>query len=260
MSWASLMAVFQPLAPVCKCAPFILDGDLDICDTPPEMATIDKYVLMYRQTIDDLSAALETRAALEEQLEEVRNSIQQLREIAYSTSAYRGLDPKAEYPSLFIDGGIVDVGFTDAVRATFKPGKAMTAIQVRNDLINAGFDLDGYRNPLATIHTILKRLVKSGELFIGPSFDDEDDDGPTVYIMPPADTIAVAKRVTEKLKKKRPAWAKYLAEHGGLILAEPPYFASGKPLTVRQQREVRETLAAENVNTLPSGFVKEGTE
>ena len=207
------------------------------------MATIDKYVLMYRQAIADLAAALGERAALEERLEEVKNVIQQLREIAYSTSAYRGLDPKAEYPNLFIDGGIVDVGFTDAVRATFTPGKGMTAIQVRNDLINAGFDLDGYTNPLATIHTILKRLVKAGELFIGPSFDDEDEDGPTIYIMPPAETIPVAKRVSETLKKKRPAWAKYLAERGGLILGNPPYFASGKALTPRQRREVGEVMA-----------------
>src|SRR5207245_2787298 len=102
------------------------------------------------------------------------------------------------------------------------------------------FDLDGYKNPLATIHTILKRLVKAGELFIC-TFDDED--GPTVYMMPPAETIPVAKRVAETLKKKRPAWAKYLAEHGGLIIGNPPYFASGKGLTPRQRREVDEVMA-----------------
>jgi hypothetical protein len=31
-------------------------------------------------------------------------------------------------------------------------------------LIESGYDLSQYTNPLASIHTILKRLVKSGEV------------------------------------------------------------------------------------------------
>ena len=205
------------------------------------MTQIDKYVLAYRETIDDLSAQVDEKASLEERLEEVRSSIYKLRQIANSLSSYRGLDPKKEYPHLFVDNLELDQGITYRVRDCFKPGVGLSATQVRDALVrSASFDLKDYKNPLATIHTILKRLMKAGELFVVPS---EHEDEPTVYMMPPAETIPVAKRVTERLKKKRPAWAEYLAAHGGLIISNPPYFASGKSLTRRQQREVDEIMA-----------------
>ncbi|MGA2000708.1 MAG: hypothetical protein ABSG52_11995 [Terriglobales bacterium] len=57
-------------------------------------------------------------------------------------------------------------GFTDAVRNVLsnKPGALANAIGVRNMLMQSGYDLTQYSNPLASIHTILKRLVKSGEV------------------------------------------------------------------------------------------------
>jgi hypothetical protein len=57
-------------------------------------------------------------------------------------------------------------GFTDSVRKVLRanPGLAATATAVRNMLANAGFNLSAYSNPLASIHTILKRLAERGEL------------------------------------------------------------------------------------------------
>ncbi len=57
-------------------------------------------------------------------------------------------------------------GFTDSVRNVLRntPRCSATAIGVRNMLIESGYDLSQYTNPLASIHTILKRLVKSGEV------------------------------------------------------------------------------------------------
>jgi len=57
-------------------------------------------------------------------------------------------------------------GFTDSIRRVLKDhrARAVTAIAVRDLLGEAGFDLGSYNNPLASIHTILKRLAERGEV------------------------------------------------------------------------------------------------
>ncbi len=54
--------------------------------------------------------------------------------------------------------------FAEACREILhKTGKPLTPIEVRGELEAIGFDLAGQANPLASIHTTLKRLVESGE-------------------------------------------------------------------------------------------------
>ena len=57
-------------------------------------------------------------------------------------------------------------GFTDSVRNVLRanPERAATATDVRDLLAEAGFNLSDYSNPLASIHTILKRLAERGEV------------------------------------------------------------------------------------------------
>jgi len=53
------------------------------------------------------------------------------------------------------------VGLTDAIRNTLQQfaGTWMSAVEVKKRLIGFGFDFDAYTsNPLASIHTVLKRL------------------------------------------------------------------------------------------------------
>lgn len=59
-------------------------------------------------------------------------------------------------------------GFTDSVRNVLRnvPAQALTARNVRDLLRGAGFDLSSYTNPLASIHTILKRLAERGEVVV----------------------------------------------------------------------------------------------
>jgi hypothetical protein len=62
-----------------------------------------------------------------------------------------------------------DVGVTDCVRVilkeTFLP---MTAAEIKKAIEDRKYNLTVYRNPLAVIHTILKRLVKSDEVRVIP--------------------------------------------------------------------------------------------
>jgi len=206
---------------------------------------IDKYTLTYRQSIDDLSEAMQEKEALEDRLQAIIARIQDLKEIAFSTSRVCGSDPTIDYPTLFVTDANPDVGFTSAVRASFSPGIGLSPVQVRDRLKKSGFPLEDYKNPLATIHTILKRLVKSKELFVAP----EENDGPTVYVMPPAqkrrvpstfgsidisDLVASRGKEVKREKKPLPEWYRTLTENG----TKPLDLST---LTQRQKREAAES-------------------
>ena len=54
---------------------------------------------------------------------------------------------------------------TGCVRAILKKAvEPLTASEIRESLGAIGFDMKSYSNPLATIHTVLRRLGESGEM------------------------------------------------------------------------------------------------
>ena len=63
---------------------------------------------------------------------------------------------------------IAPQGLTDACRSVLQSTTAyqLTPIEVRDELKKMGFDLSRYENPLAVIHTTLKRLAEQGEVTI----------------------------------------------------------------------------------------------
>jgi hypothetical protein len=59
------------------------------------------------------------------------------------------------------------MGLTDAVRTVLQAnGEQMTSIQIRNQMIKMGVNLDRYKNALGSIHTILGRLYDNGSIEI----------------------------------------------------------------------------------------------
>lgn len=71
-----------------------------------------------------------------------------------------------------------EFGLTDAIRMALKAhGGHLTPQQVKSQIEKLGFKTDKYSNALASIHTVLKRLVIKGEL------DDNgtSGDGKTAY-------------------------------------------------------------------------------
>lgn len=69
------------------------------------------------------------------------------------------------------------LGLTDAIRQIYmaQPDTALTAQNVRDRLEFLGFSLEKYGNALASIHTVIKRLLEKGELaeavYIGSAGD-----------------------------------------------------------------------------------------
>ena len=64
-----------------------------------------------------------------------------------------------------VDDPLKQLGITDAIRWVLSMTKtAMSAPDIKKALAASGFDVSGYTNLLASIHTILTRLVESNEV------------------------------------------------------------------------------------------------
>jgi hypothetical protein len=104
----------------------------------------------YRRALDAAVREYEKlsaeRAGLDDRLAQLRHSIAALTKLC-------GYEPT------------VPLGLTDACRLVLRNSVApLTALEVRDRLVAIGVDLDKYSNPLASIHTVLKRMHSGGEI------------------------------------------------------------------------------------------------
>lgn len=227
-----------------------------------------------------LEAARQELAELEDQRTTIDKRISELQQGIVGLSALANESGGGKPQSMMdvLAGVGVETGLTDAVRMiTSSFGFPMTPKQVRDALLHLDYNLSGYSNILASLHTIMKRLAKAGELI--NVVDDAGNEigayawNPTVSVrrqkLSPPDVLGaidraivrladgiepshpvVAKagdRITTILKNKDPQWWEHIKQSGGLVLSNPPYFVGGKKLTRKQLREVNEAVREERV-------------
>jgi hypothetical protein len=90
----------------------------------------------------------------------------------------------------------VQLGLTDACRMVLKSaGHSLTAREVKAQLEAVGFEVSRYANPLASIHTVLRRLCRSGEV----RFVRRVLDKPAFAWKPPARIVAIKSDAIGKL-------------------------------------------------------------
>ena len=119
----------------------------------------------YRRALESAAREYETltaqRADLDARIKQLLHSIAALTKLC-------GYEPT------------VPLGLTDACRLVLCNADApLTALEIRDRLTTIGIDLDKYSNPLASIHTVLKRMHESGELKEG----DREESSRTAYAM-----------------------------------------------------------------------------
>ena len=103
----------------------------------------------------ELEALLNEETGLEYRLIENRKRTEALRETVLTLAVLVGEEQEEE-----------SVGITDAIRTVLKnmSDRSFQPRVVRLHLKRADFPLDKYKNPLAVIHTTLKRLEQQGEV------------------------------------------------------------------------------------------------
>jgi hypothetical protein len=122
--------------------------------------TVD-YHSWYATARTDLERMIRERLEFEREIEN------RDRQIAALKQTIKALAPLAgeEVPEIALDPELAAGGMTDCVRAILsKATEPLTASEIRESLESLGFDMKSYSNPLATIHTVLRRLTESGEV------------------------------------------------------------------------------------------------
>jgi hypothetical protein len=106
----------------------------------------DEYVKAFEAATREMETLMQQRSDLEQR-------ILHLRQTLVSLSHLCGFTPTVSW------------GMTDGVRFILRRAqRPLTAIDVRDELANWGFDMSKYANDLSAIHTVLKRLNKAGEI------------------------------------------------------------------------------------------------
>jgi hypothetical protein len=104
----------------------------------------------YRRALDAAVSEYEKltadRARLDSRISQLQHSIAALTKLC-------GFEPT------------VPLGLTDACRLVMRNSPApLTPTELRDRLLSIGVDLTKYSNPLASIHTVLRRMRESGEV------------------------------------------------------------------------------------------------
>jgi hypothetical protein len=110
----------------------------------------DEYVKAFEAATREMETLMQQRADLDQR-------ILHLRQTLVSLSRLCGFTPTVSW------------GMTDGVRFILRRApRPMSAVDVRDELANWGFDMSKYANDLSAIHTVLKRLNKGGEVRFVP--------------------------------------------------------------------------------------------
>jgi hypothetical protein len=122
----------------------------------------------YKKVFQDLKDELE---ALLEQQEKTEKRIMQVKQSIVAIAPLAEEDDFVKQMAAVIT---TQMGITDSCRETLKTaGRPLTPIQVREELKKSGMDIKGYTNILASIHSVLKRLLESGEAKSGTNAEGD---------------------------------------------------------------------------------------
>jgi hypothetical protein len=122
------------------------------------------YMAWFQNAKAELAKIKRETLALQAQIEEHDKQAAALTQTMKALAPLVGEQPPPDV-QIATDSDTPSGGMTDCVRAILKKAvEPVTASEIRESLEAIGFDMNSYSNPLATIHTVLRRLTESGEV------------------------------------------------------------------------------------------------
>jgi hypothetical protein len=174
----------------------VVDMRLDFIIMAP--MTDDFYKKAFDSAVDELSSLTTRHSNLLKEAATLEERIEKVRQGALGLATLADIDfqqIKDKYPKLFEDQIDPRMGITDAVREALRMnGGLMTPTDVREGVFRISPAIAGHKNPMASIHAILRRLVDSDEVLIGT-----DKEKRTVYVW--AGTDEALEHATTLFKK-----------------------------------------------------------
>jgi hypothetical protein len=115
------------------------------------------YKHAYDTAKADLLRLTEKRRKLDSEIRKLHDSVKSLGELC-------GIDPEEVNQFLFAEGSDSSPGFTNSIRRLLRAHNAsLSPPEIRDGLLKLGIGRDQI-NLLASIHTVLRRLVDFGEI------------------------------------------------------------------------------------------------
>ncbi len=138
-----------------------IDTYLDACTihaVPRTQHPTDRY-------LQDLRAAEKKLEALEARRDKLDLRIAVLRKEIIHLGSLTHADKAREM--------LADIGLSEMCETVMRwAGTPLTPVQTKRLLADFGYDIERHSNPLASIHTTLKRMVKAGKLKVVRLKDD----------------------------------------------------------------------------------------
>lgn len=139
-----------------------------------------KYREAFEASMQELNALLNEREELESMRKLLDQRIEKLRQVAVGLGGICGENIDTiggKWPELINDRAPEITGLTDAIREVLSMHSEhyLSPIHIRDFLTDMGFDTGKYKNVLASIHTVLKRLRSQKEVV------DTSSEGKVVY-------------------------------------------------------------------------------
>jgi hypothetical protein len=122
--------------------------------------TSDNYKQALEQARTDLAKAIQER-------DHWNLEIVKLEQLMKSLAQMVSASDKAQAKFNALEAAF---GFTETVHTIIRSSKVpLSAMDVRDKLLNLGYDISGYSNPLGFVHSVLGRLEKQGKIKeVGP--------------------------------------------------------------------------------------------
>jgi hypothetical protein len=156
----------------------VLDKFLDM--TIILLVTDDYYKTAFESALSELSGLIKERMELRAKLETIEDRIERVRQGALGLVALLDVDfeeVRQKYPGLFDEQLDPRIGITEAVREALKSANTLlTPVEVKERVIHISPAIAGHKNPMASVHAILRRLNENGDAVSGTT-----NDGKTLY-------------------------------------------------------------------------------
>jgi hypothetical protein len=132
------------------------------------------YAEVMDQALSDLENLIRERNRMDMEIAKLRETVRVL-----STMVKENEEQIHRRSAILGWASLNTPNLTDSVRAVLRGAReqGMTAIETRDKLQSAGFDFSSFSNPLASVHTTLKRLIGHKEAVYGT-----DREGKPVYV------------------------------------------------------------------------------
>jgi hypothetical protein len=173
----------------------------------------DFYKEALNSAIEELSLLTRERDELNLRIEFLDERLDKLRQVVLGLSHIADFDIqkiKDENPNLFPEYIDPRLGVTEAVRKVLQDaGTFMTPTDIRDGVLRVSNAIHGHKNPMATIHTVLRRLIESDEVGM---FVDQDEKTTYAWIGDEKARKNIANQINHKdasdmmsrMKKKAP--------------------------------------------------------